>query len=73
MNIQFRLQTLLEERKLSIYSFAKKADLNISTISRICKNQTRGITLDMMERIAVALAIDPCELFEVSNLQEDKK
>ena len=70
--IIFRLDKILKERNLTIYSFARDAKLNYVTVYRIVNNQTSGITLEMLARIASALGVSPRDLLEVETSKNKK-
>lgn len=68
--IIFQLGAILKARGLKVRPFAASVGLNYVTIFRICHNQTKGITLDMIQRICTALDILPGDLFTYEIIDE---
>jgi len=64
MNYIFRLNEILKERKRGVRELARATGLTVTTISRICNNRNRGITLDVVGKICSELGIQPGELYK---------
>jgi transcriptional regulator with XRE-family HTH domain len=62
--LELCLRRLREARGLSQVELAKLADIRQATISDLESGKSRGITFDVLERIAVALKAEPGQLFK---------
>ena len=64
--LRLRLRDARQEADLSQAELAERADVRIATISDIETGKTgRRIDLDILERLARALGVEPGKLFEM--------
>jgi len=56
--IKVKIIDILEKRGQSIYWLAKKSDLSYPTVFNLCKNDTRSVQFETLEKIMLALEID---------------
>lgn len=56
--IKVKIIDILDERNQSIYWLAKKSDLSYPTVFNLCKNDTKSIQFETLEKIMLALEID---------------
>lgn len=67
---RFRLRELLEEARLGQTELAKSADVSFATVHRLYMNETGQVSLETLDKIALALSgalgrtIEPGELIE---------
>ena len=59
---RFRLREILEEAGISQSDFARQADVSFATINRLCTNATTQVALETLDKVAVALGVEPGEL-----------
>jgi putative transcriptional regulator len=55
--IKVKIIEILEERNQSIYWLAKESDLSYPTVFNLCKNDTKSIQFETLEKIMTALEI----------------
>jgi len=56
--IKVKIIDILDERNQSIYWLAKKSDLSYPTVFNLCKNDTKSIQFETLEKIMLALEIN---------------
>lgn len=66
MDTVFRLRELLEERDMSLFRLAKKADLNYATLRRRCYRGAE-LSVDTIERACQVFGIPLYEFFRESH------
>ncbi len=65
--IILRLDELLTERNLTAYALAKKTGLHQSVISKIRRNESQALRLDVLDKLCVALECQPGDLIVSDN------
>ncbi len=65
--IILRLDELLTERNLTAYALAKKTGLHQSVISKIRRNESQALRLDVLDKLCVALECQPGDLIVSNN------
>jgi DNA-binding Xre family transcriptional regulator len=63
MPLENRLAELLEEKGLSMYALAKRADLTYQTIFNLVHKKSTRIDLDTLEKICDVLDAEPGRIF----------
>jgi putative transcriptional regulator len=71
MTVRFRLKELLGDR--SRYALAKATGVSYPTISAMYHNKARGVTLDVLGKIADELGVDPGDLIERDSKRGGRK
>lgn len=59
---RFRLQELLDDHGVKQGELAARARLSPTTVNRMCRNLTDGVSLATLDAIADALECDPREV-----------
>jgi putative transcriptional regulator len=65
--ITVKLDKLLTERNLTAYALAKKTGLHQSVISKIRRNESQALRLDVLDKLCVALECKPGDLIVSDN------
>ncbi len=65
--IILRLSELLTERNLTAYALAKKTGLHQSVISKIRRNESQALRLDVLDKLCAALECQPGDLLAYDN------
>jgi putative transcriptional regulator len=65
--ITLKLDKLLTERNLTAYALAKKTGLHQSVISKIRRNESQALRLDVLDKLCVALECKPGDLIVSDN------
>ena len=65
--IILRLDELLTERNLTAYALAKKTGLHQSVISKIRRNESQALRLDVLDKLCAALECQPGDLLAYDN------
>ncbi len=65
--ITLMLDELLTERNLTAYALAKKTGLHQSVISKIRRNESQALRLDVLDKLCVALECKPGDLIVSDN------
>lgn len=73
MPTRFRLAQLLEEKGIGQRELAKRSDVSLVTINRMCLNRTAGVSLEVLEKLSVALGCEPCDLIAHEKPKAGKK
>jgi len=60
--VRFRLRELLGQE--SRYALAKRAGLSYPTVQAIYHNEAKGVSLEVLGKLAHALGCNPGDLFE---------
>lgn len=63
--IRLRLKEVLHEKKVSQSKLSRLADVSLNTIQAMCHNPDHDPALSTLHRIATALQVEICELYEV--------
>ena len=63
--ILLRLKEVLQEKKVSQSKLSRLADVSISTIQEMYHNPYHDAVLSTLDRIAKALDVKVCDLYEV--------
>ena len=61
--IKMNVDKLLAERGHTRYWLVKQMQTTYKTINKICDNTLSGIQLETMEKLCLALACEPADLF----------
>ena len=64
MKLSFRLGEILEEKKRGVRDVARATGITPATISRIVNNHTRGVSMDVLERLCDELDIAPGDIYK---------
>lgn len=64
MTTRFRLQEVLDAAGVSQSELSRQSGVTVVTINGMCRNRTRGVSLDTLDKIAAALKVEPGELLE---------
>ena len=76
---RFVLRELLEEAGIGQTDLAKRADVSFATVHRLYMNETGQVSLETLDRLALALsdalgrAIEPGELIEREGRKRKKR
>ncbi len=65
--IILKLDELLTERNLTAYALAKKTGLHQSVISKIRRNESQALRLDVLDKLCAALECQPGDLLAYHN------
>jgi putative transcriptional regulator len=65
--IILKLDELLTERNLTAYALAKKTGLHQSVISKIRRNESQALRLDVLDKLCAALECQPGDLLAYDN------
>jgi putative transcriptional regulator len=65
--IILKLDELLTERNLTAYALAKKTGLHQSVISKIRRNESQALRLDVLDKLCAALECQPGDLIVSDN------
>ncbi len=65
--IILKLDELLTERNLTAYALAKKTGLHQSVISKIRRNESQALRLDVLDKLCAALECQPGNLLAYDN------
>ena len=68
MEIKFKLDIILQERKISARKLAADSGVNYRTILNIYHNYSNGISLPVLASICQALEIMPGDLLDVDEV-----
>jgi DNA-binding Xre family transcriptional regulator len=63
--IRLRLKEVLQEKKVSQSKLSRLADVSLNTIQVMYHNPYHDPALSTLHRIAIALQVEICELYEV--------
>ncbi len=66
--ITLKLDELLTERSLTAYALAKKTGLHQSVISKIRRNESQALRLDVLDKLCAALECQPGDLIVSDSL-----
>lgn len=70
--IEVRINDLLRERDISLRKLGRLADIDISPLSRLARNERQRIDLGHLQRIAEALDIDDMnEILGIVNIEDE--
>jgi DNA-binding Xre family transcriptional regulator len=67
---RLKVRQIAESRSLSRTRLARLADIQYDTVNGIWNNDQRDVSLTTLVKLARALHIDVCELFEVADDQD---
>jgi putative transcriptional regulator len=65
--ITLKLDELLTERNLTAYALAKKTGLHQSVVSKIRRNESQALRLDVLDKLCAALECQPGDLIVSDN------
>jgi putative transcriptional regulator len=65
--IILKLDELLTERNLTAYALAKKTGLHQSVVSKIRRNESQALRLDVLDKLCAALECQPGDLLAYHN------
>jgi putative transcriptional regulator len=63
--VKIKLDELLKVRNKTLYAIAKETGVAYNALSKIKKNEVKGITFDVMEKLCISLDCEPSDLFEI--------
>ena len=64
MPVRFRLRELLDKAGISQTEAGRVSGVSYATINRMCTNATAQVSLDVLDRLAKMLKVEPGELLE---------
>jgi DNA-binding Xre family transcriptional regulator len=67
--IRIKLREILDERKLSQSKLSRISDVSLNTIQLLCRDPYRDPFLSTIERLAKALNLRMCDLYEIEDDQ----
>ena len=67
--MKIKLQKILDDRKISIYSLSKEIGVTQNNLSKIVKGETTSIKYDILESLCITLNITPNDIFEIRSAQ----
>lgn len=59
---QFRLKKICGEKNISLYKLAEMTNISYSTLHKLASGKSKGITLEVLEKICIALECTPNDL-----------
>lgn len=59
-----KVKEIAEARGLNMAQLARKADIDIRTVRRIYRDPTGEISTSILDKLAIALNVDPSALIE---------
>ena len=62
--MRLRVKEIAQKKKMSMSKLSRTSDLAYHTIQAIYRNPLRDVTLSTLEKLADALEVDICDLFE---------
>jgi len=62
--IRLKVKEIAEARGLNMAQLARKADIDIRTVRRIYRDPTGEISTTVLDKLAIALNVDPSALIE---------
>jgi transcriptional regulator with XRE-family HTH domain len=62
--IRLKVKEIAEARGLNMAQLARKADIDIRTVRRIYRDPTGEISTSILDKLAIALNVDPSALIE---------
>ena len=65
--LQLRIKALRNERGLTQVQLAELVGVRQATVNDLENNRSRRIELDLLERLAEALGVEPGDLFEMGD------
>jgi len=68
-NVKIDLETLLDGR--SLYWLAKTSGIPYSTVHKVARNKTDGISFVVLEKLCDALECEPCQLIVREKLKSN--
>jgi DNA-binding Xre family transcriptional regulator len=63
--IRLKLKEVLQEKKISQSKLSRMADVSLNTIQAIYHNPYHDAVLSTLDRLAKALGVNICDLYEV--------
>jgi DNA-binding Xre family transcriptional regulator len=63
--IRLKLKEVLQEKKISQSKLSRMADVSLNTIQAMYHNPYHDAVLSTLDRLARALSINVCDLYEV--------
>jgi DNA-binding Xre family transcriptional regulator len=73
MPIYIKIREYARERKLSQSKLSRRADMDIRAVQRLYRNPYANITLETLEKLAVALEVLPNDLIEYRTVKEQNE
>jgi DNA-binding Xre family transcriptional regulator len=64
MAIQFRLREVIEKRQTTQSALSRDSGVSFATINRMCMNNTRQVSLEVIDALCNTLKVKPGELFD---------
>jgi len=65
--VLLRIRELRTDRGLTQEALAQAVGVRVATVSDLETNRSRRIELDLLERLAEALGVEPGDLFEIGD------
>ena len=61
---RFRLQDVIDAQGISQSELSRTSGVSFATISRMCRNVTAQVSLETLDKLALALGVEMGELLE---------
>lgn len=61
--IRVNIRALLKKKNMTLYKLAKDTGLAYTTLWKLEKGQTHGVTFEVMEKVCLHLKCSPADLF----------
>ena len=62
--LRLKLKEIIEARHISMSKLSRMSDVSYDTIQQICTNPLRDVNLSTLEKLADAIGVEVCSLFE---------
>jgi putative transcriptional regulator len=62
--LRFRLQQVIDDKGTSQSELSRVSGVSFATISRMCRNVTGQVSLELLDRLGDALGVEPGDLME---------
>lgn len=62
--VALKLEKLLQEKNKTRYWLSKETMISYGNISKMCNNETKSISFDVLNKLLIALECTPNDIFE---------
>lgn len=63
--VQLNLENILDKKNKTKYWLSKETNISYGNISKMCNNETKSISFEVLSKLLIALDCAPNDLFEV--------